>query len=207
MSLLHQETPNQIDDAARGEEFTRGTSRVVLSAVIATVVVSIAIAIYVITGEKPPAAVGSVVDVWAHPMHTVTPAFDATGASISQTSFDQMLIFTHVKLHNQGKEPLFVYEILTNITMPDGTINTSSATTATQYERVFQAYTDLAQWHAKPIDNALTINPGETAEGTFVTSFRMAKEQWQQRKGLDFTVGFRYQPSLHLKPESPVIDR
>ena len=66
MSLLQQDS-SKLDDAARGEELTKGTSHVVWAALAATVIVSIAIAIYVIAGQKPPIATGDIVAVWAHP--------------------------------------------------------------------------------------------------------------------------------------------
>ena len=44
MSLLHQESPEEIDDAALGEEYTKGSSHVILAAIIAAVIVSAAIA-------------------------------------------------------------------------------------------------------------------------------------------------------------------
>jgi hypothetical protein len=207
MSLLHQESPGELDDAARGESFTKGTSPLVWAAVAATVVVSIAIAIYVIVGEKPPVATGEIVDIWAHPMHEVTPAFDAAGASVSQSTFDQVLVFTHVRLHNQSKGPLFLHQIMTNVTLNDGSLDSSFATTASQYERIFLAYPDLAPWHGKPINTELSIDPGQTVEGTFVSSFRMTKEQWDARKSLDFTFGFRYQPNLKVTATSSVTDR
>ena len=49
MSLLHQE---ELDDAARGEELTRGTSHVVIAAIIAGLVMCIAIGIYAIAGQN-----------------------------------------------------------------------------------------------------------------------------------------------------------
>ncbi|MGA2727887.1 MAG: hypothetical protein ABSE96_08750 [Terracidiphilus sp.] len=207
MSLLHQEKPGELDDAARGESFTKGSSHLVWASIAAAVVVSIAIAIYVIAGEKPPVATGEVLEIWAHPMHSVTPAFDANGSSVSQESFDQVLVFTRVRLHNQSKQPLFLHQIMTNVTMADGTVNTSFAATASQYERVFLAYPTLARWHNTPLSSELTLEPGQTAEGTFVSSFRMAKDQWDARKALDFTFGFRYQPEVKVNASGAVIDR
>jgi hypothetical protein len=207
MSLLHQQSPGQLDDAARGESFTKGTSHLVWAAIAATVVVSIAIAVYVITGEKPPVASGEVLEMWAHPMHEVTPAFDAAGASVSQSTYDQVLVFTRVRLRNQSKGPLFLHQIMTNVTLSDGSIDSSFATTASQYERIFLAYPDLAPWHSAPLNTTLTIDPGQTAEGTFVSSFRMGKDQWDSRKALDFTFGFRYQPNFKLTATGPVTDR
>jgi hypothetical protein len=207
MSLLHQEKPGELDDAARGESFTKGSSHLVWASIAAAVVVTIAIAIYVIAGEKPPVATGEVLEIWAHPMHSVTQAFDANGSNVSQESFDQVLVFTRVRLRNQSKQPLFLHQIMTNVTMADGTVNTSFAATASQYERVFLAYPTMAQWHNTPLASELTLEPGQTAEGTFVSSFRMAKDQWDARKALDFTFGFRYQPEVKVPATGAVTDR
>lgn len=208
MSLLQQDGLKAQDEAARGESLTRGTSHVVVAAIVATLLVTVAIVLYVVMGEKPPVATGEVLDVWAHSMHTVTPAFDANGDARSQTSFDQVLVFTHVRLHNQSQQPLFLHEILTNVTGQDGSIDSSTATTASQYERVFMAYKDLAQWQAPALNTTdLELAPGQTVEGTFVSSFRMAREQWDARKALDYTVNFRYQKPVKFAPKGPVIDR
>jgi len=207
MSLLGQDSQTERDDVAKGESLTRGTSHIVIAAIVATVVVTIAIAVYVISGEKPPVASAQVLDIWAHPMHEVTPAFDASGSSISQDTFDQVLVFTHVRLHNQSKGPIFLHQILTNVTLKDGSIDSSYAGTASQYLRTFQAYPDLKPWFSKPIDTELTIEAGQTVEGTFVSSFRLPKEQWDARKALDFTFGFRYQPEVKAPAAGVVIDR
>lgn len=208
MSLLRQESQQEIDDAARGESFTKGTGHLVWASIAATVLVTIAIAIYVISGQKPPVATGQVLEIWAHPMHTVTPAFDANGSAMSQDSFDQVLVFAKVRLHNQSKQPVFLHQILTNVTLEDG-IHSSFAAMPSQYERIFLAYPDLAPWRAATLSPDATLEPGQTAEGTFVSSFRMSRQQWDARKALNFTFGFRYQPSIALTPgpQSPVIDR
>ncbi|HWT66189.1 MAG TPA: hypothetical protein VN151_08740 [Terracidiphilus sp.] len=208
MSLLQQDGLKAQDDAARGEELTRGSSHLTVAALTATVLVTLAIALYVFLGEKPPVATGEVVEVWAHPMHTVTPAFDANGDDRSQTSFDQVLVFTHVRLRNQSQQPLFLHEILTNVTGQDGSIDSSTATTASQYERVFVAYQDLAQWKAPALKTTdLDLAPGQTVEGTFVSSFRMTRQQWEARKALDFTANFRYQKPVKFAPKAAVVER
>lgn len=207
MSLLHQDSPNQIDDAAKGEEFTKGTSHRIWATVIAAVVVSIAIAIYVIAGEKPPMADGEMVEVWAHPLHSITPGYDANGAPQTQESFEHVLVFAHVKLENKSDKPLFLHRIETNVTLSDG-IHTAYAATLSDYDRVFIAYPDLAPYHDKglsPLDT--TIDPGKAQEGTFVSSFRVNKQEWDARKDLSFDFNFRYQPSLKLTPHTAVTER
>ena len=206
MSLLHQDSPDEIDDAARGEELTKGSSHVVIAGIIAAVLVTIAIAGYVIIGQKPPAATGEIVQVWDHPQHSVTSGFDAAGASMAKATFDHVLVFTHVKLHNQSDKPLFLHQILTNATLDDG-VHTSYGATLTDYERVFIAYPELAPLHNKGLSPETTINPGETQEGTFVSSFRISKQQWDARKDLNFTFNFQYQPSLTLTPHTAVIEQ
>lgn len=206
MSLIYQQSPEAKDDAAQGESFTRGTSHVVIATIIATVLVSIAIAIYVIAGEKPPAAVGEILDVWAHPMHTETSGFDANGAVMPKESFDQVLVFTHVRLKNQSKQTIYMHQVMANINMSDG-LHSSYAAMPSDYDRLFKAYPDLAQWRTSPLSPETTIEPGGTKEGTFVAAFRMPKAEWDARKSLDFTFGFQYLPSLTLGPESPVIER
>ncbi len=206
MSLLHQEGPEDLDDAAKGESFTKGTSHVVWASIVAAVVVSAIIAIYVIAGEKLPAATGEILEVWAHPMHTETSGFDANGASMPRESFDNVLVFARVRLHNQSKQPLFLHQILTNATLDDG-IHSSYAAMPSDYNRVFIAYPQLAPWRATPLSPEMTLQPGQTEEGTFVSSFRLTKQQWDARKGLNFTFAFQYLPSLTLTPRVAVTER
>lgn len=201
MSLLQHERESA------GESYTKGTSHVIIATVIAVVVVSIAMTVYVISGEKPPASTGEILEVWAHPMHSETSGWDANGAAIPKEEIDQVLLFTHVRLRNQSKQPIFLHQITANATLPDGGIHSSYAATPTDFERVFKAYPQLMQWHAAPISPDLTIQPGETKEGTFVCSFRMTKADWESRKALNYSFNFQYLPSLTLESKGTVTER
>jgi hypothetical protein len=202
MSLLHQNS-DEIDDAALGEEFTKGTSHVIVAAIVAAVVVTIGIAVYFIAGQKPPAATGEIEQVWVHPQHSETSGYDANGASIPQEAFDQVYVFTLVKLHNQGKQPLFLHSIDANITLPSG-IDTSYAAPAKDYDRLFEAYPNMPVPHGKALSAQATVQPGETIEGTFVSAFSLTKDQWSAGKDLSFDLAIQYQPSLKLTPHTPV---
>jgi hypothetical protein len=205
MSLLQQDSSSP-DTAPPGEEYTKGSSHLVWATVIATIVVTIAIGLYFWLGQKPPAATGNVEQVWARPMHTETSGFDAAGAPMPKQSFDQVLVFTRVKLHNQSDKPLFLHQVMANATLDDG-IHTSYAAGTSEYDRLFIAYPDLAPLHGNALPLEATINAGQTLEGTFVSAFRMNKQQWDTRKSLDFTFAFQYQPSLKLAPQSAVIEQ
>jgi hypothetical protein len=205
MSLLRQDSP-ELDDAALGEEFTKGTSHVVWASVSAAILVSIAIAFYFLAGQTPPPATGEIVQVWIHPHHVVTSGLDASGAAMAQSSFDQVLVFAQIRLHNQSKVPLFLHQIMANATLEDG-IHTSYAATQSDYERVFLAYSELAKLHSKALSPETTILPGQTQEGTIVSAFRLTKPQWDARKDLNFSFGFRYQPTLILAPHTAVTEK
>lgn len=199
MSLLQQDSPEELDDAAPGEDYTKGSSHVVWATVVAAVLVTLAIAIYVIAGQKPPIASGEIEQVWVHPQLTVTPEFDANGAPMPQKSFDQVYVFALVKLHNQSKHPLFLHNITANAALNDG-IHSSYAATAADYDRVFLAYPEMPAPHGKALSMETTIDPGQTVEGSIVSAFRLSKQEWDARKNLNFTFAFRYQQSLVLAP-------
>lgn len=206
MSLLQPSTFSDVDDASRGEELTKGTSHMVVASVVAAVVVTIAIAAYIITGQNPPAATGAASNVVAHMMHRETSGFDASGAAMPKEEFDQVLLFAHLKLHNQSKNPLFLRQILGNLTLDDE-IHSSYAATPVDYERLFKAYPDLAPLHGTPLSFDATIPAGQDIEGDVVSSFRMSKAQFDARKALDLTVSLRYQPDLKLVPEGTVTEQ
>jgi hypothetical protein len=205
MTLLHQDTP-EVDDAALGEELTKGSGHLIWTTIAAAILVSVAIAIYFIAGQKPPAVTGDVVAVWAHPQHTESSGLDANGAPMPKDSFDQVLVFAEVRLHNQSKLPLYLLNVMTNATLDDG-IHSSYAASRSDYDRVFLAYPDIPVPHGPGFPLDLTLDPGASVDGTFVSSFRLTRQQWDARKNLDFSITFRYQPSLVLTPHTPVIER
>jgi hypothetical protein len=206
MSLLHQDSPDEIDDAARGEELTKGTSHVVWAALIAGVVVTAAIVLYLWAGEKPPAATGEILEVWAHPRHVETSGMDANGAPIPKEHYDQVLMAARVRIHNQSKHPLFLTDVLANATMDDG-IHSISAASVGQFDQVFVAYQEMTPWRTAALNPRTTIEPGQTVEGTLLWGLQMTKQQWDARKALDFSFRFQYQPSLKLAPTVAVTQR
>ncbi len=204
MSLLQQDARKEIDDAARGEALTKGSSHVVIASIAAAILVTAAIAAYVILGQKPPVATGEIEQVWIHPQHTESKGFDANGAPMPVESYDQIYVFALVKLHNQSSQPLFLRNALVNTTLADG-IHSSYAATASDYDRVFLAYKNMPVPHGPALSLQTTLNPGQTVEGTIVSAFRMTKQEWDAGKNLSFTIGIQYQPDLVLTPHTTAI--
>jgi len=206
MSLLHQETPQDIDDAARGEEFTKGTTHVVWAGVAATLLVVIALAFYVLATHKPPVVSGEIVQVWAHPNHVVTSGFDANGAPMDKQSFDQVLVIARVKLRNQSKNPLILEDVLANLRQADGILSVSAGSSG-QYDQVFLAYPELASLHSNPLSPRATLEAGQSMEGSVFWIFRTSRQEWDARRDLNFTFKFQYQANLVLAPHTAVMEQ
>jgi len=205
MSLLDQEPGQKIDDFSRGESYTKGSSHIVWASLAAAMLVTVVIAAYVLSGEKPPAASGEIVQVWAHPQHVESSGFDANGAPMAKEGFDQVLIFAHVKLHNRSENPLLLQDVLANAKLGDGTLSVSAGSTA-QYEEVFLASPELAALRANALSPRQTIAPGEKVDGNVFWAIRITQREWEARQGLNFTVIFQYQPKLVLAPPAAVTE-
>jgi hypothetical protein len=206
MSLLHHESPEEMDDAARGEAFTKGSSHVALASVAATVLVAFFVAVYVLAGQKPPVAGGVVVQVWVHPNHVVTSGIDANGEPMAKVSFDQVLVFAHLKFWNQSKVPLVLEDVLANIRQADGILSVTAGSVG-QYDEVFLAYPELAALHSKAFPPHAIIAPGQSLEGNAFWVFRMSKKEWDAHQAMNFSFKLQYQSSLVLAPHTPVIEQ
>ncbi|MGA2890289.1 MAG: hypothetical protein ABSE51_19775 [Terracidiphilus sp.] len=206
MSLLHQEYEKEIDDAARGEEFTKGSSHLVWASIAAAVLVTVAVTAFIWIGEKPPVASGEIVQAWTHSRHVETSGIDANGEAMAKQSFDQVLVFAHVKLTNQSKNPLVLEDVLANVKLGDG-IDSISAGTAGQYDQVFLAYPEIAALHSNALSPHMSLAPGESADGNFFWAIRIGKQEWDSRKDLNFTFKFQYQPSVVLAPHTTIIEQ
>jgi hypothetical protein len=219
MSLLHQESAEEIDDAARGEEFTKGSSHVVWAGLIATVLVVAVVVISLLASRKPPVAVGQIDAVWAFPQHGETSGIDANGDAMAKQTVDQVLLFAHVKLHNQSKLPLQVQDVLANIRQTDGIPVSISAGNVAQYQEALLAYPGMAVPQGAPLSPHTLLNPGESLDGNFFWVFQMPRQQWEARQdwkpdpdhddpgsksGLNFTFAIQYQKNLMLAPQTPV---
>jgi hypothetical protein len=206
MSLLRQEPGQEIDDAARGESFTKGSSHVVWATVIAVVLVSLVVAFYAWTGQKKPVVSGEIVQVWAHPRHVETSGVDPAGAPMAVDVFDEVLVFAHIKLENQTKDPLYLQDVLANAALSDGVLSVSAGNAA-QFEEVFIAYPELASLHSNCLAPRTWIAPGQKLEGTAFWAVRRTRQEWDARKDLNFTFSFQYQSSVTLAPHTAVIEQ
>jgi hypothetical protein len=208
MSLLQvQDDPvHEHDATAEGEDLAKGSSYLPWAYLTAVVVLCAAFAIFVLVNRKPPVAVGEVTRIWAHGVHTINTPMDANGVQSAARPFDQVLVFSQVRVRNQSDQAIVLREMLTNVTVDDGP-RSSYAATATDYDRIFIAYKDLIGLKSHTLVRDTIIPPGQVLDGMVVSAFHMSPEQWAGRKDLSLTLQFKFHPDLVLVPKTPVVEQ
>jgi hypothetical protein len=175
---------------------TRRTLLIILAAIIIVVVIT---ALYVYTGEKPPAATGQIVSLETFPVHSQLRVGEgAQGIQGGMETYDQLLVLTQVKIHNQANIPLFLRDISANLDLNNGDSQRSSAASRTDFQNVFVAYPQLASFKQNPLPYDLTLQPGQTAEGLVIFHYPVTKDQWDNRRSFHTVISFQYQPDLLL---------
>lgn len=195
-----------MDDAALGEDLTKGSRHMVWASLSALALLTLVVTLYVLYWQKTPMVSGEIVQVWAHPRHIETAGFDANGDPKPREQFDQVLLFAHVTLHNRSKVPLYLENVLANMKRGNEMLSVSAGS-AGQYEQVFVVYPEMAALHAQSLSPRATIAPGQSVDGNILWAINLTKQEWNARGSLDFTFKFHYQDSLTLAPHSAVIER
>ena len=176
-----------------------GTLKWVLRVLIATVIVVVAVAGYVYLNEKPPVAIGQVTNLYVYPVHRVNNAGGGLQGMVGvEQKFDQVILVAQVHLHNQSQGPLFVFDMFGNLSLPGQNFR-SLAATATDFNRVFIAYPEIAAMKQPPILRNSTIPAGSDLDGELVLNFPITKEQWDQRQSMSVTIQFTHQKDLILQ--------
>jgi hypothetical protein len=167
---------------------------------IAAVVVSIALALYVYLGQKPPVASGEVLASTVYPVHATinnSPGGN-DGMAGSTESIDQVIILTKIRIRNQTDIPLFMLDIGSAIKLPDGSEQTNVAASDQDMKRVFEAYPSLSYLRADPIHRDITLSPGQAAEGLAIFNYPITKDQWDKLQTAKVVVQFMHQKNLEL---------
>jgi hypothetical protein len=168
--------------------------------VIAAIVVSIALGLYVYLGQRPPVASGEILASTVYPVHTSinNGAGGNDGMAGSSESYDQVIVLTKIRIRNQTDIPLFVQDIGSAIKLPDGSQQTNVAASDKDADRVFQAYPSLSYLRADPIPRDITLSPGQAAEGLAIFNYPITKEQWDTLQTAKVVVQFMHQKNLEI---------
>ena len=206
MSLLQADAVRANDASSHGDDLAKGSSNLYVAAVVAFVTISAALLIFFWIIHTPPVAAGEVTHVWFHPMHTLSTPVDAAGVVQKTVKYDRVFVFGEVRVRNQSDKPIVLKEMTTNITFDDG-IHASMQVSATDYDRIFIAYPELASMKSKALLRDTLIAPGEIVEGSIVSSFQVTKAQWDIHKDMNFVIDFQMHPSLILQPKGAVVEK
>lgn len=167
--------------------------------IIAAVVVSVLIGLYVYLGQKPPVAAGEILSMTLYPVHTqISGGGGADGMQGQGQSYDQLLILTKVKVTNQTDIPLFLQDVSSTIKLPDGSEQTNVTVSDRDMDRVFQAYPSLAYLRSDSMHRDITLSPGQSAQGLAIFNYPISKDQWSTLQSAKVVVSFMHQKNLEI---------
>ncbi|HEX3437241.1 MAG TPA: hypothetical protein VHT24_10785 [Pseudacidobacterium sp.] len=175
------------------------TKRTLLIILAAFVLVVAVIAIYVYVGEKPPVATGEIIKLDAVPIHSEMRVGEgAQGVQGGLDTYDQLLVLAQIRVRNQTNIPLFLRDMWADVELNNGDVQRSSAAGKSDFQNVFVAYSQLASLKQDQLQNDITLQPGQTAEGLVIFHYPVTKDQWDARHSFDAAISFRYQKNLLL---------
>lgn len=166
--------------------------RVALRVLIAVVISSLVVLVWVRFGRKTPVATGEIARVAIYPVQAKITGGAAgnAGEQGQDEIINQLLVFAHVRLNNPNKAPITVVDDWAVITMPDGNTERSLGASQVAFDKVFQAYPQLAPLRMDPLRRDTQIQPGQSMDGLVVFSYQLSKEQWEKRKSMQVTITF-----------------
>jgi hypothetical protein len=166
--------------------------RLALRVVIALIISSLVVLAWVRFERKTPVATGEVARIAIYPVQAKITggAAGSAGMQGQDEIINQLLVFAHVRLNNPNATPITVVDDWAVITMPDGETQRSLGASQVAFDKVFQAYPQLAPMRMDPLRRDAQIPPGQSMDGLVVFSYQLSKEQWEKRKSMQVTITF-----------------
>jgi hypothetical protein len=166
--------------------------RLALRVVIALVISSLVVLAWVRFGRKTPVATGDIARIAIYPVQAKITggAAGSAGMQGQDEIINQLLVFAHVRLNNPNKTPITVVDNWAVVTLPDGETQRSLGASQVSFDKVFQAYPQLAPMRMDPLRRDAQILPGQSMDGLVVFSYQLSKEQWEKRKSMQVTITF-----------------
>ncbi len=165
----------------------------VVPVVVAAAVLAIVLGIYLASSRKPPTSTGSAVRVIALPMHIESKGSIAPGkeGTIDQNveKSDSVLVNIALDVKNAIGKPMYIKGLHAKLVTDKGEFSDDAAP-ASDYERIVQAYTQLAIPDMKPFQAESSIPANADQKGLAIFSFPVSRDDWDKRKSLEATVNF-----------------
>jgi hypothetical protein len=166
--------------------------RLALRALIALIITSLIVVIWVRFGRKTPVATGEIARIAIYPVQAkITGGAAGTPGMQGQDEVvNQLLVFAHIRLHNPNTAPISIVDDWAVVTMPDGETRRSLGASTADFDKVFQAYPQLAPLRMDALRRDIQIQPGQSVDGMVVFSYPISREEWDKRKSMQVTISF-----------------
>lgn len=166
--------------------------RVALRVLLALVLSSLIVFIWVRFGRKTPVATGDIARIAIYPVQAKIAggAAGMAGQQGQDEVINQLLVFAHVRLHNPNQTPITLQDDWAIVTLADGDTRRSLGASTADFTKVFQAYPQLGPLRMDPLRRDIQIQPGQSVDGLVVFSYPLSREEWDKRKSMQVTVSF-----------------
>jgi hypothetical protein len=166
--------------------------RVALRVLLALIISSLVVVVWIRFERKTPVATGDVARVSIYPVQArITGGNAGTAGMEGQDQIiNQLLVFAHVRLHNPNTAPITIVDDWAIVTLPNGDIRRSPGASTADFEKVFQAYPRLAPLRMDPLRRDIQIPPGRSVDGLVVFSYPLSRQEWDTRKSMQVTISF-----------------
>ena len=182
--------------------FDRSSTLNALIAVVgAIVIIAILVAVFFYYGRTPVVHTGQVVSIETFPIqrNLDNSGNSAQGVNGSPSSYNELIVLAEVSIKNTSKKPQSLLDMSANVILPNNEAINSLAAGTQDIPRIFEAYPDLAPMRQAPLLRNVMIAPGQQVQGQLIFNYQLTQQQWDARKGLDFTFQFVQQTSdLHI---------
>jgi hypothetical protein len=142
--------------------------------------------------KKTPVATGDVARIAIYPVQARITGGNAgtPGMQGQDQIINQLLVFAHVRLHNPNTAPITIVDDWAIVTLPNGETRRSLGASSTDFDKVFQAYPQLAPLRMDALRRDIQIQPGQSVDGLVVFSYPLSREEWDSRKSMQVTISF-----------------
>lgn len=166
--------------------------RLAVRILIALILSALAVVVWVRFERKTPIATGDIprVNIYAVQAKITGGAAGTPGMQGQDEIVNQLLVFAHIRLHNPNSAPITIVDDWAVVTLPDGETRRSIAASQVDFDKVFQAYPQLAPVRMDPLRRDLRIEPGQSVDGLVVFSYPISQEDWNKRKSMQVTISF-----------------
>ena len=170
----------------------------VVPAIVVTIGLAIAWALFAHFGQAKPDASGAVLREVAYPVQ-VDAGNSQTGPGLPGLvpAQNETVLLVQARVTNISKDPLTIFDLISDVKMK-GESSQSSAALPEDIDRFMQRFPELKQMSMQPLARHQVIAPGQSAEGLMVFAYPWTKEQWDQHKAAQLIVSFQHARTLVL---------